>query len=117
MTKSELKTGMVVTLRNGEEYLVLKDIQTNCACGDVIISLDAESWDDLASYKEDLTYEDDFESHWDIMKVSLLGHPKTIKDLKYMSENNHVLWQRNEKKRYTYAQLKEILGTEFEVIG
>lgn len=117
MTKSELKTGMMVTLRNGEKYLVFKNIQTGYALGDVIVSLDGQNWDDLNSYKEDLTYEDDFENHWDIMKVSQLFHPKTFLDLNYGSGSDETLWQRNEKKRYTYAQLKEILGTEFEVIG
>ena len=106
-TKDDLKTGMVVTLRNSLRCIVLKVV------GDTregilrriedIGSLGIEYW--LTNYGIDLTRQDNYklrDKALDIMEV---------RDL-----SGNLLWERKEKKKYTYEQLKEILGEEFEIV-
>ena len=115
MKKSDLKTGMIVTLRNGKQWMVYKNIQTQRNVDDVIVGIDgSDNWNLLYHYNEDLTnkgYPD-----LDIVKVEEVTHPYAFVRLDYDADKRKVLWKRKEKKRYTYAQLKEILGEEFEIV-
>ena len=76
--KSDLKTGMKVTLRNGDEYIVLlnathkytnhKNILVgykNCNCCD---------WIPLNEYDEDLTYSNKVSKFFDIVNVEECEH-------------------------------------------
>jgi hypothetical protein len=52
----------------------------------------------------------------DIMEVyGCSNHKNSV--FKFDEQDRELLWKRNEKKKYTYAQLREILGEEFEVVG
>lgn len=119
MTKSELKTGMIVTQRNGDK----KTVYLSC-CSD----WDAEprdvilrggyyrSWDGLEHYREDLTHKSfkDF----DIVKVELVEHPYDL--AKPTDEANVVktLWTRPEDtKKMTVAEIEAILGYKVEVVS
>ena len=44
MKKSDLKTGMVVELRNKKKYLVINDSMSNL-----------DGWDKMSNYEDDLT--------------------------------------------------------------
>lgn len=119
MTKSELKTGHIVTLRNGEKYMVFR----NCAPkNDTIVEINGKlSWLPLEKYKEDLTFnraittcDEKTAKGWDIVKVEQCSHPYAFIDKKYGTKE--TIWSCTEKKKYTYAQLKEILGEEFEIV-
>lgn len=56
MKKSDLKTGMIVTIRLGERYVVMKDTLLEGDDKDVLINLRIPgSWMPLNSYNEDLT--------------------------------------------------------------
>lgn len=114
MTKSELKTGMIATTRDGTEYMVLIDSAVNTYKGNnyMVEIKTGNGWLDLKTYNEDLT--DSEEHEFDIMKIEI---PTVCYDMFDFKCRRNVLWERKEKKRYTYAQLKEILGTEFEVVG
>ena len=119
MKKSDLKTGMIVTLRNGEKYMVFLNASRSVHMSpeDVLVSVDGRYWFDLNGVNENLS--DNKNSHYDIMKVEQV---KTTTDIVYTLLHHdakcltNVLWERKEKKRYTYAQLKEILGEEFEIV-
>ena len=118
MTKSELKTGMIVVTRNGIQYMVFKDIKTSYTSSvDCMVAIDHElSWELLSTYKEDLTHWRD--KCWDIVEVIMVKHPYNL--LRPNQKNytdRTTLWKSKEKKTYTYAQLREILGEEFEVVG
>lgn len=118
MTKSELKTGMIVVLANGNEYMVYRDIQTTAYsdCKDAIVAMDgSNSWNKLDCYNENMTYHNRDWNDLDIVKVIQVDHPYAFIRHEYCKDKRKVLWPR--KKQYTYAQLKEILGEEFEVIG
>ena len=108
MTKSDLKTGMIATLRNGIRCIVimsnssgtmsmLKAIdQLGLICGEYFLT----------------NYNDNLErtglviggktSEFDVMRVDGIS--------------SGLIWERKEKKKYTYSQLKEILGEEFEIV-
>ena len=115
MKKSDLKTGMIVTLCNGKQLMVYKNIQTKWNVGDVIVDIyGSDNWNLLDNYNEDLTNEG--YPDLDIVKVEEVTHPYAFVRLDYDSDKRTVLWKRKEKKKYTYAQLKEILGEEFEIV-
>lgn len=116
MTKSELKTGMIVVLANGKEHMVFKDIQTSFNNGDVTVAMDgSDCWNKLDNYNEDMTFRQRNYKDFDIVKVIQIYHPYNFIRHEYSKDKLEVLWTR--KKQYTYAQLREILGEEFEVIG
>lgn len=83
MKKSDLRTGMMVTLRNGTNHMVFKDVCTyytterNKSTG-VIVNEKELSWLSLDKYNEDMTFADDYLNCLDIMKVYILRHPYDI---------------------------------------
>lgn len=120
MTKSELKTGMIVVLANGKEYMVYKDVNTSYTVNeDIIVAMDGSSdWEFLSSYNEHMERNNRHKKDFDIVKVIRVSHPYAFIRLDYEKEKRKILWQRKpKKKQYTYAQLREILGEEFEVVG
>lgn len=115
MTKSELKTGMIVTKRDGSKFMVFENaaIQARNDCNKFLVEIHGRVWSDLCKYyNEDMT--SICASSFDIMKVELC---QNAYDLLNPKRETILLWERKEKKRYTYAQLREILGEEFEVVG
>lgn len=111
MTKSELKPGYVVRNKNGDYRMVmeLKD-------GLVLVQMQTTPpiWGDFSLYNENL----ENEYHDGLTIVEVYGLSKSITTVwKFKKEDRELLWKRNEKKKYTYAQLREILGEEFEVVG
>lgn len=109
MTKSELKPGYVVKYRNGELRMVMPRERDY-----IFLAIGESAWSDLFAYTEDLlnTYNNKF----DVMEVygpSEFAHSVWI----FNEKHRKLLWKRSEKKKYTYAQLREILGEEFEVVG
>ena len=116
MTKSELKPGYLVELKNGDLYMVM---QTN---GMLILAKQPEenfydhkicnNWLGIRYYQDDMKHE---MANFTIMKV--YGNAKYANQVfRFSTENRELLWERP-KKQYTYAQLREILGEEFEVVG
>ena len=122
MTKSELRTGHLVTFRNGDEYMVFR----NCdPYNDTLVRVDNDmEWMRLESYNDDLTFDtsemifttENECKKWDIMKVRRVSHPYAFVNHDYNKNHIKTIWERHEKKKYTYAQLKEILGEEFEIV-
>lgn len=113
MTKADLKTGMVVNLRNGDSYVVVKEVGDGCYEYDIIFR--KNSWIDLNSYTDDFKCEANPAN--DIMEVRGGGIFYFIKGIENtVYRGNILLWERKEKKKYTYAQLKEMLGEEFEIV-
>lgn len=107
MTKAELKTGMIVEYRSGIRRTVFK----NTVFGDDYLCGDGY-FNSLKNFTEDLRFEKD--SYMDIVKVF---SPKYRVDIASKKPPEVILlWTRPEKKKYTYAQIKEILGEEFEIV-
>ena len=81
MKKSDLKTGMVVELRNENKYLVMNDS---------ILNLDG--WDKMSNYEDDLTSRA-FDS-LDILKVYETGGG-SFKSM-FLNSNLTLIWEREE---------------------
>lgn len=118
MCKNDLRSGMIVTCRNRNQYLVLVE-----ACESVLsyttigINRTGSGYInfDASSFSKDLT--DKINSDWDVMSVDRFSHYSAIADwFKFETEPTINLWKRQEKKKYTYDQLKELLGEEFEIV-
>jgi hypothetical protein len=114
MTKSELRTGMIVTARNGNRYMVFLNTTISSYRGsdDFLVGLKGDGFNYLSNYNENLTCK--AYNSFDIMKVEKC---KWVADLTSKNPELNTIWERKEKKTYTYAQLREILGSEFEVVG
>lgn len=104
MKKSDLKTGMVVELRNGKKGMVLLDTKD----GDII---SGEYYGRLLSYfREDLT--SDISIDYDIIKIY---QPEAISYYLYYY-NNHIhfsnrncIWERKEQHSYDLNELKPLI--------
>lgn len=119
MTKSELKTGMIVTRRDGKKLTVYR----NCACSashriynDVIVDASCECWHPLEYYTEDLINNNNF-PEFDIVKVELVHHPYDYNKYPFDAKVVKVLWERNEPKKMTVAEIEAILGYKIEVVS
>ena len=109
MTKADLRTGMIVTYRNGGKRTVF----LNTDRGSDFIA-DGDNWNPLRYYNEDLTHVD--QKNLDIVKVErCYDHANICRDPNTFTMLE-TIWERKEKKKYTYNQLKEILGEEFEIV-
>lgn len=115
MTKSELRTGMVVTLRNGDKYMVFRGIQTNYTNEDVLVHPDANGWIRLGSYNEDMTQKGNQNDSFDIMEVWEADYP-----LYFMSSNKEdhyfLIWEREEPKEMTMAEIEAALGYKIKIV-
>lgn len=112
MTKSELKPGYVVRYRCGDLRMVmpLND-------GYVLVEMEEYSpcFCSLKDFNEDLSSKFGNKT-LDIMEVYGCSNSRASV-WRFEEHDRELLWKRKEKKKYTYAQLREILGEEFEVVG
>ena len=118
MTKSELKTGMVVTTREGHKYRVYRNIATEYTNisdkeNDVLVGSLAD-WHRLEYYNDNLTHK--VYKEYDIMLVELVNHPYDfIKDLDNVKITK-TLWERQEVKELTVAEISKLLGYEVKIV-
>jgi hypothetical protein len=119
MTKSELKTGMVVTRRDGMKLTVYR----NCGCSfghtihnDVIVNGYSENWHPLDNYTEDLLNNKGY-PEYDIVKVELVHHPYDYNRYPFNAERVKTLWERKDVKKMTVAEIESILGYKVEIIS
>lgn len=106
MKKSDLHTGMIVTLRNGESYYVMLNTGfTWSDQQDVLVHkvLHETGWMPLARYTDDLDYHDDPDSFfpssseeddklWDIVQVDACREAVYL----FQANNYHTIWTREE---------------------
>ena len=122
---SDLRTGMHVTLRNGNEYVVLRDDNGICAlrrndCKMVLVSLvEDDSWFNEESFNEDLTCESFPE--WDIVKVTQPSYICDILSSKKLNINknahNHFVEVfSNPIRKMTMKEIEEALGYKVMIV-
>lgn len=104
MTKKDLKTGMIVQLRDGSIFLIINDVIVQ-VCG----------YDFLDNYKDDLS--NVAESKFDIVKVSNVLDDYLLKPENWTEEtlNDNLLWKRDEYKEYTMLELENLLGHKIKI--
>ena len=86
MDKRNLKTGMVVTLRNGERLMVLRE-----TCLDTDILLSESGFMFLDEYTSAL-HDEDGDSMWDIVKVSAPEKPGQLITDRWYAQR--TIWER-----------------------
>lgn len=127
-TKNDLKTGMLVVLRNGMECVVVRGGEFNCEynnTNDIIVNGKYHYWMILNDYHENLLCKSELEEGFDdnkehdIMEVYLLPHPYCMQDVEYEKDRRELLWKREERKvkQLTLEEISELLGYEVEIVG
>ena len=108
MTKTQLKTGMILELRNGNQFLLLRDMptvrkgQVMIQGTDIAVSIKGnEGQIDLMNYSNHL-YCYDSARDFDIVKVSVPKFPREI----FNNSNLALvqLWERNQKGDDNYEK-------------
>ena len=109
MTLDDLKTGMIVTTRNGNSYIVMRDfidygdILAGLSCNNVI----ANTWTSLLSYNQDMTHSS--LPNIDIMSVYASSAYSTDTQTK-------LLWKREEYKEVTMKEIEEMFGCKIKIV-
>lgn len=107
MELKDLKTGMVVELRNGDKYLVInQDGKLNGIRENSYITFNS-----LYAHKSDMTWPAD--SFLDVVKVFrpvLTGFEYMLKD------ERNCIWTRDEKRKMTVSEICKELGYEVEIV-
>ena len=117
MKKSDLKTGYIVTTREGEEYMVYLNVDTLFTQNDdIIVKSTGRCWNKLQFYKEDLTYYDSESERYDIVKVEKANHPYCLQDMNYDRSFRETLWEREEPKEMTVAEIEKLLGYPVKIV-
>ena len=123
MTKSDLKTGMIVTLRNRNEYVFLKDFvvdddYTMGTCNDgVLVNGQRQSWMRMLSYDDNLKMKNTLDKEFDIMKVEIPDHVYAFTDILYNKKRRKLVWERKEIKKMTVAEIEAIFGYKIEIVS
>ena len=119
MTKSDLKTGMIVTRRDGKKWTVYR----NCACAfshqihdDVFVDASISSWEPFEYYTEDLLNKSG-RTELDIMKIELVHHPYDFNKFPCNAKVDKILWVRDDTKKMTVAEIESILGYKVEIVS
>lgn len=118
MKKLDLRTGHIVTTREGNEYMVYLDIDTGYTdFNDKDVLVGAElNWNSLEYYNEDLTYHDEREE-FDIVKVERGVHPYCLQDISHGKAKREILWEREkEPKEMTVAEIEKLLGYPVKIV-
>ena len=110
MTLNDLKTGMIVTTRNGSSHIVMRDFIDNgdvlagLSCNDVI----SNTWTSLSkNYNQDMT--NSRFSHLDIMSV----YASSV----YSADTpTRLLWERKEYKEVTMQEIEEKFGCKIKIV-
>ena len=95
MKLSDLRTGMVVTTAENEEFIVFTDAvcATPYDCGLVFVNGLNRWWIRGINYNEDLSHRG--HSDLDIIRVEMVTHPYAYMDLSYDRESRILLWERD----------------------
>ena len=107
-TLNDLENGMVIEYRDKDRALVL---------GGKLIG--RCNWTSIMDYKNNLNH--DTYCDMDIVKVFVIKSMKDVTDLSEVAstiENDdylELIWKET-IRQYTYEELKEILGHEFEIV-
>ena len=107
-TKSDLKTGMGVVLRNGDKAHVLLGTDD----GDVMRFLEKDTWDTLKSANEDLTWKG--MDNFDIVEVySTKLASRYLTDMVFEAK---CVFKREEPTKMTMKEINEHFGKAIEII-
>ena len=110
MTKSDLKTGMLVTLRNGKKMCVYLNVEISITKNADVIT-NGDTWLGLNFFDDNLNCR--MGSDMDIVEIEV---PLIYTDLRHHNGTKSI-WQRQKPKKMTVAEVEKILGYKVEIIS
>ena len=114
-TKSDLKAGMWIELRNGNKYLILTDVNTMYYGQQKLVGINNFGFVIGSEFNNDLTYKDNLDC--DIMKV--WGSVVNSNTYNFVDLQSDLIWERKEvpiKTKLTLEQLAEKAGYNIDEI-
>lgn len=105
MTKSDLKTGMIVTTESGQEYWVMKN---NVSGIDAFVNIKTGGYNNFTSYTEELNSKSCLGGN--IIKIEIPHAPN-------VTSRRTLLWEREEVKKVTMKQIEEKFGCKVEIVN
>ena len=109
MTLNDLKTGMIVKIRNGEYHIIMRDFIDD---GDILAGLScnnkiSDTWTSLSRYNQDMTYP----------KLSSLDIVNVYASSVYSADTpTKLLWERKEYKEVTMQEIEEKFGCKIKIV-
>lgn len=103
-SKKDLKSGMVVELRNGSKRLIIE-------CDEGLICVEISNADFVSQYNKDLTHS--VHKHLDIQKV--FDYP-TISINYMIGKNKKPIWERKAPKEMTIKEIEKELGYPIKIV-
>ena len=109
MTLNDLKTGMIVKIRSGKYYIIMRDF---IDYGDVLAGLScnnkiSDTWISLSAYNKDMTHHT--LPNIDIMSV----YASSV----YSADTpTRLLWERKEYKEVTMKEIEEKFGCKVKIV-
>lgn len=116
MTLNDLKDGMVVVLRNGEPYIVLKNV---FYYGDILAGY-KNIWEfyntqiSLTRYNADMTFESKSKSTDPFDIMAIYEAPEDI--IHEFFKKGKLLWRREEYKVVTMQEIEEKFGCKVKIV-
>ena len=115
MKLSDLKTGMIVTLRNGDEYVVFTDFSELYTEATSIIC-NGKSWINLCYYSDGMKCSSGCLGNMhDIVKVEIPYHPYSIQKPSYEKDKRKILYD-GIVKEVTMAEIEEKFGCKVKIV-
>ena len=123
MKLSDLKTGMIVTWRNGVECVVMIDYESQSDIErKIFVNAKDKHWLPFKYYGEDMKMMRDYEDFYfddeefDIVKVEVATHPYGFLDLEYERSSRKLLWKEESIKEVTMAEIEEKFGCKVKIV-
>lgn len=123
MRLSDLKTGMIVTTRDGEEFVVF----LNCCVPECKVfskkgylsNIEINSWIKLDSFNDEMKCMSEvLGNSLDIVKVEVPFHPYSFQNPSYEKDRRKLLWQEeSEIKEVTMSEVEEKFGCKVKIVG
>lgn len=110
-TKDDLKTGMRVELRNGQQFLVLLDYETTSYGKGAFVR--DNGFMSIRTYDDNLIMRNDRDKQYDVMKVF---KPSSDSSVLYF-EHAVLVWERTEPKELTLSEVSKLLGYDVKIVG
>lgn len=104
----------VVLLRNGYGYRV--GLVAGVACNIKYLYRSTEYFNIINNYENDLTYKGD--KRLDVMEVYKIKSPRALYGYDFdLNEDVELVWERQETKEMTVAEIEEELGYSVKIVG
>lgn len=120
MTLDDLKTGMIVTLRNGREFTVIRKMANSWReSNDILVYSTTKGdhgWLLFKDYGKDMRYMSG-DNSWDIVKVETPVHPFGFMDVDYRRYERNLIWKEIPAVRLTRAEIEARLGYKIEIVS